>query len=71
MVIYGLEHMMYGSYAQVTVCAVHHVSKCMSCREAICRLVITEKAVEFLDDRIYTLITDGKILNKMNRNADS
>ena len=26
---------------------------------------------EFLDDRIHTLINDGKILNTLNRNADS
>ena len=26
---------------------------------------------EFLDDRIHTLINDGKIINKINRNADS
>ena len=26
---------------------------------------------EILDDRIHTLINDGKILNKLNRNADS
>ena len=26
---------------------------------------------EFLDDRIYTLINDGKIINKLNRNVDS
>ena len=26
---------------------------------------------EFLDDRIHTLINDEKILNKLNRNADS
>ena len=26
---------------------------------------------EFLDDRIHTLINDGKIINKLNRNADS
>ena len=26
---------------------------------------------EFLGDRIHTLINDGKIINKLNRNADS
>ena len=26
---------------------------------------------EFLDDRMHTLITDGKIINKINRNTDS
>ena len=26
---------------------------------------------EFLDDRIHTLINDGKIINKLNRNANS
>ena len=26
---------------------------------------------EFLDDRIHTLITEGKIIYKVNRNADS
>ena len=26
---------------------------------------------EFLDDRIHSLINDGKIINKLNRNADS
>ena len=26
---------------------------------------------EYLDERIHTLITDGKIINKINRNADS
>ena len=26
---------------------------------------------EFLDDRIHALINDGKIINKLNRNADS
>ena len=26
---------------------------------------------EILNDRIHTLINDGKILNKLNRNADS
>ena len=26
---------------------------------------------EFLDDRIHTLINDGKIINKLNPNADS
>ena len=26
---------------------------------------------EILDDRIHTLINDGKIINKLNRNADS
>ena len=25
---------------------------------------------EFLDDRIHTLISDGKIIDKINRNAD-
>ena len=26
---------------------------------------------EYLDEKIHTLITDGKIINKLNRNADS
>ena len=34
-------------------------------------LVFEDVTKEFLDDRIHTLINDGKILNRLNRNADS
>ena len=34
-------------------------------------LVFEDVTKEFLDDRIHTLINDGKVINKLNRNADS
>ena len=34
-------------------------------------LDLEDATKEILDDRIHTLINDGKIINKLNRNADS
>ena len=34
-------------------------------------LDLEDVSKEILDDRIYTLINDGKIINGLNRNADS
>ena len=45
---------------------VHNIHK------QITKTVAFEKITrEFLDDRIHTIITDRKIINKINRNADS
>ena len=40
-------------------------------KEIVKSLVFEHVTKEFLDDRIHTSINDGKIINKINRNADS
>ena len=40
-------------------------------KEIIKSIDFEDVTKEFLDDRIHTLINYGKIINKLNRNADS
>ena len=50
----------------------HNRANAHSIHKQIIKTVDFENITEeFLGDRIQTLITDGKIINKMNRNADS